>query len=232
MRPFSHSRIPFLLMFWVIFCLSLNFTILRSVRNTLAVVDLGNGSQMIPFFELFGALPAAILTTWVLTKLMNRFSLRSVFLITLMGFLTFFLLFACLIYPFFIEWQKKALDSATFSPSLVKGCGTAFSMLFYCLAELWKPALINILFWGLINNHVTIGNAKNLYAFLLFRGKLWSSFCRSYLENMQLRVKLDNPSSVVKAVDACLYVNHLCTSTSRPHYGLSLSSTLSSIFTA
>ena len=167
MRPFSHSRIPFLLMFGVIFGLSLNFTILRSVRNTLAVVDLSAGSHMIPFFELFGALPAAILTTWVLTKLMNRFSLRRVFSITLMGFLTFFLLFACLIYPFFIEWQKKALDNALFSPSLVKGCGTGFSMLFYCLAELWKPALINILFWGLINNHVTVGDAKNLYAFLL-----------------------------------------------------------------
>jgi ATP:ADP antiporter, AAA family len=176
MRLFNHSRIHFLLMFVVIFLLSFNFTILRSVRNTLAVVDLGNGSHMIPFFELFGALPAAILTTWALTKLMNRFSLRSVFLITLMGFLTFFLLFACLIYPFFIEWQKKALESATCSPSLVQGCGIAFSMLFYCLAELWKPALINILFWGLLNNHVTIGDAKNLYAFLLL-GASFGALC-------------------------------------------------------
>jgi AAA family ATP:ADP antiporter len=146
------------------------------------VVDLGNGSHLIPCFELFGALPSAILTTWVLTKLMNRFSLRYVFLITLMGFLALFLLFACLIYPFFIEWQKKALDSTTFSPSFVKGCGTTFSMLFYCLAELWKPALINILFWGLINNHLTVGNAKNLYAFLLLGASIGALFAGPILK--------------------------------------------------
>lgn len=182
MRLFSHSRIPFFSMFWVIFCLSFNFTILRSVRNTLAVVDLSQGSQTIPFFELCGALPAAILITWVLTKLLNHFSLRSVFFITLMGFLTFFLLFASLIYPFLIEWQKNALENAIFSPTFVKGCGTAFSMLFYCLAELWKPALINILFWGLINDHVTIEEAKKLYAFLLLAASFGALFAGPVLK--------------------------------------------------
>ena len=41
----------FFLMFGVIFLLSLNFTLLRSVRNTLAVVDLGGGAMRSPFLN-------------------------------------------------------------------------------------------------------------------------------------------------------------------------------------
>ena len=149
---------PHMPIFWVIFLLTLNFTILRSVRNTLAVADLGGGAHLIPWFELLGALPATFLMTWLLTKLMNRFCLRSVFLITLFGFLILFVLF-CAVYPFLIIWPQKAL------------C-TAFSLFFYSLTELWKPALINILFWGLINNHLTIDAARNLYAFLLLGASL------------------------------------------------------------
>lgn len=47
-----------ILMFNIFLLLNLNFTILRSLRNTLAVIDLGSGAHFIPVFELFGAMPA------------------------------------------------------------------------------------------------------------------------------------------------------------------------------
>lgn len=151
----------FFYMFSIVFLLSLNFTILRSVRNTLAVVDLGKGAHAIPLFELCGAMPAAFLLTWLLTHFLKRFSIYRVFMITLGMFVGFFLLFVFGLYP----WVKT-LDSA-----LIK---QGFSMLFYALAELWKPALIMILFWGLINLYTSKEQAKTLYAPLMLGASLGS----------------------------------------------------------
>lgn len=170
-----HKNAPmFFLMFGVIFLLNFNFAILRSIRTTLAVVDLGSGAQTIPFFELFGALPAAFLVTRSLSKIMNRFSIPKVFLIVLGCFLGFFLIFSCALYPFFAVCH------------LVKRFSLAFSMIFYVISELWKPVLMNILFWGLVNQHVSMSVAKLLYAPLLFGSSLGSmaagplvAFCTS-----------------------------------------------------
>jgi len=99
MHKFRSSYL-FFLMFTLFLLLNLNFTILKSLRNTLAVVDLGGGAHTIPFFELFGALPGAFLMTSLLAFLLRRFSIEKVFLSTLIIFLGFFLIFAIWVYPF------------------------------------------------------------------------------------------------------------------------------------
>jgi ATP/ADP translocase len=85
----AHRSRVFFLMFSITMLLNINFTILKSVRNTLAVVDLGIGASTIPIFELFGALPCSILMTWGLSLLM-RISIHKVFLIAMAIFLGFF----------------------------------------------------------------------------------------------------------------------------------------------
>lgn len=143
----------FFLMFSIILLLNIDFTILKSVRNTLAVVDLGRGAGSIPLFELFGALPGSIAMTWGMARLMNRCAIRHVFSITMTLFLSFFLLFAWGLYPYLKganSWELQAC-----------------SMVFYVVSELWKPALIVILFWGLINQHMPMGEAKKRYASLM-----------------------------------------------------------------
>jgi ATP:ADP antiporter, AAA family len=155
---------PAFLMFSIILLLNMNYTILRSVRNTLAVVDLGGSAQSIPLFELFGALPAAIFMTWVLSHVLMRFTLTKVFYFSLTVFLLFFLLFSCILYP--------ALQGSQKFIWLPKFC----SMIFYIMAELWKPALINILFWSLINQNTALEQAKKLYAPLML-GSSVGSIC-------------------------------------------------------
>ena len=75
----AHRSRVFFLMFSITMLLNINFTILKSVRNTLAVVDLGIGASTIPIFELFGALPCSILMTWGLSLLMQDFYTQSIF---------------------------------------------------------------------------------------------------------------------------------------------------------
>jgi AAA family ATP:ADP antiporter len=147
----------FLLMIAIISLLSTSYAILRSARNALAVADLGGGAGSIPWFELCGTMPGAVLMTFGLTWLLNRFSLKKVFFITLTIFVGFFVLFTFGAYPL--------LFKAKLTSGLVpKIC----SMLFFVMAELWKIALITVLFWGFINQHVVIEKAKRFYAPLMF----------------------------------------------------------------
>ena len=152
---FSEVSLSFVLMFAISILLNVDYAILRSARTALAVADLGGGASSIPWFELCGTMPGAILMTLGLTWLLHRFSIKHVFLIALSIFLIFFVSFSQVIYPLLPKtgefiWLSKFA-----------------SMSFFMMAELWKIALLTILFWGLINQHVPIDSAKRFYAPLM-----------------------------------------------------------------
>lgn len=169
----------FTLMFSIIFLLNLNYTILKSVRKTLAIAAPGGTASSIPFFELFGVLPAAIFMAWFLSKILKKYSMKKVFLVTLFLFISFFILFAGIYYPKLILIQKT-----TSTPLLLQFA----SMSFYVVGELWKPALIQILFLGLINFNLSMDQAKNIYPPLMLGASLGAMlagpitvFCNSTL---------------------------------------------------
>ncbi len=120
-------------MFGIVSLLNVNYNILRSARNALVIADLGSGGAgSIPLFELIGTLPAAVIMVYVLTRLLNRFSIYKVFLIVLTIFLSFFLLFALFIYPFLFN-LKSGLITPTwlpFSPSNNSPATTLFHAVF------------------------------------------------------------------------------------------------------
>jgi len=145
----------FLLMFGIVFLLNINYSLLRSARYALVVTDLGPGAKSIPLFELLGTVPGTILMVFCLTRLLSRFSIYKVFLITLATFTGFFLFFATGIYP-----------------SLAPLFPQTSSMLFFVMAELWKIALLTVLFWGLVNQYIPLVDAKKYYAPLMLAGSL------------------------------------------------------------
>ncbi|MBP7073909.1 MAG: hypothetical protein KBA81_00805 [Rhabdochlamydiaceae bacterium] len=161
-------------MFSIVCLLNVNYCLLRSARNALAVVDLGHGASSIPFFELCGTMPGAVLMVFLLTRLLNRFSIHKVFLITLAVFSGFFLFFAVGIYPSLHLWKETLAGWSWlpghdwFSVLLPQG----FSMLFFVMAELWKIALLTVLFWGLVNQYIPIADAKRFYAPLMLGGSM------------------------------------------------------------
>ena len=153
------------MMFGIICLLNINYAVLRSARNALTVADLGGGAGSIPWFELCGTMPGAILMTIGLTWLLNRFSIYKVFFITLGIFVSFFLVFSIGIYPLLPSWilllkQGGYLYIAKFLPIIL-------SMLFFVMAELWKIALVAVLFWGLVNQFIPFEAAKRYYAPLM-----------------------------------------------------------------
>ncbi|MCC6127667.1 MAG: hypothetical protein IT584_00490, partial [Chlamydiae bacterium] len=135
----------------------------------LAVADIGGGAQVIPFYELCGTIPGAVLMVVLLTRLLNRFSIHQVFLITLSVFLGFFLLFSFAVYPSLHLWKEVILGwhwlwgHEWLAVLLPQGA----AMVFFVMAELWKIALLTVLFWGLVNQYMPLKDAKQLYAPLM-----------------------------------------------------------------
>src|SRR3990167_8784504 len=126
----------FLLMFGIVCLLNVSYVILRSARNALTVADLGGGAGSIPWFELCGTMPGAVLMTLGLTWLLNRYSIQRVFFIVLIVFVTFFLVFAAGIYPLLphcrlaiqaLDWLPQKEWIASFLPLFA-------SMLYFVMA--------------------------------------------------------------------------------------------------
>ena len=171
MREKTESRAAFVTMFAIITLLYFNFSILRSVRNALVVAD-GGGAELLPFFELWAGLPAAIALTWFITRLCRRFSLSRVFSILTLMFLVFFGLFAFWIYPRF-ALNHAATPMASFlsyGPEIVWAYWP--KALFFAVSELWKVALLSVLFWSAANRSLRKEYAQIVYGPLLAGGSL------------------------------------------------------------
>src|SRR3569832_2376887 len=139
----------FSLMFGIVCLFNVNYCLLRSARNALVVVDLGQGASSFSIFELCGSMPGADLMVFLLTRLLNWFFIHKVFLITLAVFSGFFLFFAVGIYLSLHLW-KETLSGWSWLPGhdwFSVLLPQAFSMLFFVMAELWKIALFFVLFF-------------------------------------------------------------------------------------
>jgi AAA family ATP:ADP antiporter len=168
------SKVLFFLMFGIVCLLNVNYGILRSARNALVVADLGKGAGSIPFFELCGTMPCAVIMVYILTRMLNRFSIHKVFILTLTTFTTFFLFFAIIVHPSLSGWEAEIvqwtwLPGHTFFAVILP---QAFSMLFFVMSELWKIALLTVLFWGLVNQYIPLGDAKKYYGPLMLGGSV------------------------------------------------------------
>ncbi len=154
----------------IVCLININFSILRSMRNALVVADTGGSAAFIPYFELFGTFPASILLTWALSRLMRVFSLRFIFSSTLFFFLGFFIVFAFWIYPhreqIHILLESKLGFLIEFSRFKVVFTHWP-DMVFYIMSELWKVALLSVIFWGFLNQNLSLEEAKRFYPPLL-----------------------------------------------------------------
>lgn len=164
----------FAAMFGIVTLLNVGYALLRCVRNTLAVADLGGGAGAIPIYEICGSMPGAILMTLGITWLLNRFPIQKVFLITITSFVGFFLFFVFGIYPSLNLWQitLSQVDWLPHNEKIALLVPQLASLLFFAMAELWKIGLLTVLFWGLINQYYPLEKAKKFYAPLMLGGSL------------------------------------------------------------
>ncbi len=149
-----------------------NYSILRAAKDALVITAPSSGAEAIPFIKVWAILPMAILLTFFFTRLSNRFHRDKVFYIMMTVFLSFYALFAFVLYPLrdFLHPHQFADQLQAMLPKGFSGLIAIFRnwtfTLFYVMSELWGTTIMTVLFWGFANEVTSVKDAKRYYAIL------------------------------------------------------------------
>lgn len=158
--------IPMLIIFFLI---TYSYNVLHTMKDALVVTAKGSGAEAIPFIKVWGMFPAAILMTFIFTRLSNKFSREVVSYLIVSLFLLYFLLFAFVLYP-----AREILHPNQLSdylemtlPGGFKGIIAMFRnwtfTSFYIMSELWSNIIVTLIFWGFANQITRLNEAKRFY---------------------------------------------------------------------
>jgi len=169
-------------MLFMFFLISFNYNALRAYKDSMVVTAPQSGAEAIPFIKVWAILPAAILLTFLFTRLANRFSREKVFYIMMCLFLAFFFIFTFILFPAQDYLHPNALADKlqTILPSGFKGLIAIFRnwtfTLFYVMSELWGTAILTVLFWGFANEVTNVKEARRYYGILMIGANIAGIF--------------------------------------------------------
>ncbi|XP_077248017.1 ADP,ATP carrier protein 2, chloroplastic-like [Tasmannia lanceolata] len=158
--------IPLGIMF---FCILFNYTILRDTKDVLVITAKGSSAEIIPFLKTWVNLPMAIGFMLAYAKLSNVLSKEALFYACIFPFITFFGVFAFLLYP-----NTSIIHPTGLADRLLEILGPSFLgpiailriwsfCLFYVMSELWGSVVVSLLFWGFANQITTVDEASQFY---------------------------------------------------------------------
>ncbi|MCB1107622.1 MAG: NTP/NDP exchange transporter [Chlamydiia bacterium] len=158
-----------LLILYALICF--NYSLLKAAKDALVITASSSGAAVVPFIKIWVILPMALLVTYLFTRLFNRFSQEKVFYIMIGSFISFFALFAFVLYP--LREVLHPHDTCNHLEMLFPKMQGLIAMfrnwsftLFYVIAELWGTAIMSVLFWAFANEIMTVKDAKRFYGFL------------------------------------------------------------------
>lgn len=153
----------------IFFFITLNYNILRCIKDSLIITAKGSGAEAIPFIKVWAMFPGSLLFTFLYLKLSKRFGRETVFYILFSIFLGFFALFAFIFYPMREQFHLHSVADSL-SDILPIGCKGLIAMirywsftLFYVMSELWGNIILFVLFWGFANQVTKLEEAKRFY---------------------------------------------------------------------
>ena len=149
------------------------YCIQRGAKDALIVSELG--AELISTIKLYGVLPMAILFMLVYTKLVDFFTRIQTYHILNGFFITFFGLFAFVLYP---NIEHLTFDFSGLEEK-IPYLKYVFVMiaywpytLFYIMSELWGSMMLALMFWQLANQITTVVEAKRFYPLFGLFGQL------------------------------------------------------------
>ena len=188
---YANEHRKFVPMFLIFFLICFNYSILRATKDALIVTAPSSGAEALPFLKVWVILPAALLFTFIFTRLSNRLSREKVFYAMMSIFLGFFIFFAAFLFPFRDALHPHALADQL-QAILPKGFNGLIAIFrnwtyttFYIMSEMWSTMIMTVLFWGFANEVTSVRDGKRYYAILglganlatILSGRLSSMVC-------------------------------------------------------
>jgi AAA family ATP:ADP antiporter len=173
--PIEKSELKvFIPMSLLLLSLLFNFGMLRSIKDSIIVPELG--AEVISFIKLWCVLPAAVLFTIIYFKLSNIFEIDKLFIIIIVFFLSVILIFGFILFPNqdSLHLKKDTIDLiASNYPNLywyIKIIGKWSYTVIYVISELWGVIAIQLVYWQFANHFFKTEQAKRLYPILNLMG--------------------------------------------------------------
>lgn len=135
-------------------CALFTYTCLRITKDSLVLTAPGATGITLSYLKTFCVLPASFVFIGIFMYLSKKLSKEQLFFVTLVPFVTFFLLFSLVLYPNISylhaseSWVlAKQAAYPRFTDLIPVFAHWVYSM-FYVMAELWGNVVITFLFWG------------------------------------------------------------------------------------
>ncbi|MBA2728288.1 MAG: AAA family ATPase [Parachlamydiaceae bacterium] len=149
---------------------------LKDLKDTVVITASSAGAEVIPFIKIWGMLPAAVLASYLFSKIYAIFGREKTLYIFVGLFIAFYITFAFVVYPF--RDSLHLTHAQTYLTAVLpSGCRGLIAMicywhytLFYLSAELWSVIILAILFWGYVNETTNLEEAKKFYPLCMFTG--------------------------------------------------------------
>lgn len=158
------------------FLVSISYSLLTSMKDTLVVTAQDSGAEIIPVLKGWFVFPISICCAIAYTKLSNRFSRSTLFYSIITGFLAIIALYSFVLYP-----NAASITPTASANVLMQKLGPSFShfiavykywfhSLFFVTAELWGQVVIFLLYWGFANHITNMNEAKRTYTLFIAAG--------------------------------------------------------------
>ncbi len=183
---------------FILFFALFNHYCLKNLKDSLIVTNAG--AEAIAFIKLFCVPPFAILCMLLYTKMSDRLKNEHLFYATLSFFLSFFILFTLVLYPYrsyihpSAELISQLQNTYPFAFWVFAIWGVWSYALFFVFAELWSSFILTLLFWQFVNQITELKEAKRIYAFLALLGQgavTLSGYIGVLASNIRDKVALD-----------------------------------------
>lgn len=177
----------FLLTTLLMFCILFIQNLIRAMKDSIVITNIG--AESISFLKFWGVMPASILMAILYVKLITQFRAQTVFYVILYSFLSFFAVFAFVIFPNNEYYhltqdvvQELVLSYPHFKWFIFFIAKWGFS-LFYIIAELWPNAVFALLFWQFVNSVTNVDQSKRFYLLFGLFGQTGLYFSGEFLKN-------------------------------------------------
>ncbi|ADE30029.1 NTP/NDP exchange transporter Tlc4 [Rickettsia prowazekii] len=183
-----HEISKFLFITLLMFCILFIQNLIRALKDSIVTTMIG--AETISFLKFWGVMPSAFLITVIYVKLVNRMKAENIFYLIISIFLTFFALFAYVIFPNheMLHLRPVTVHNLTASLPNLKWFILLLSKwsfsLFYIIAELWPNVVFALLFWQFVNNITTVEESKRFYPLFGLLSQTGIYLAGHFLENL------------------------------------------------
>lgn len=154
----------------IMFCILFNYTVMRDTKDALIATARGAGAEAIPYIKGILVVVSSLVFMTIYIKASSIISKERLFYLTVGIFLTFFGVFAYVIYPLkdVLHPSLETINSLKEAYPNFIGLWATYAAwtyaAFYVMAELWGSVGISLLFWQFANEIVRPAEARRFYA--------------------------------------------------------------------